>query len=43
MGRKIKCYSLMMNLARHFKIQNGVVISSNPSRENCCQKIKYNG
>jgi len=43
MGSKIKCYSLMMNLARRFKIQNGMVISLNPSRENCCQKIKCNG
>jgi hypothetical protein len=38
MGRKIKHYSLMMNLKRGFGIPNEVVLFLNHSRDKCCQK-----
>jgi hypothetical protein len=34
---------LMMNLARPFKIWNGLVFFLNHSGDRCCQRIRYNG
>jgi len=38
MGRKIKHYSLMMNLKKGSRIPNGVVFFLNHLGDKCCQK-----
>jgi hypothetical protein len=42
-GRRIKRYWLMMNLAKRFKMPNGVVIFLDHSKIRCCQRTRCNG